>query len=71
MYPEAIVPERIVGAANIAPEAIALLLVDVQITSFILGYPLDGRTVEAQRRASVAVFEELGVEDTALHVADA
>ena len=71
MYPEAIIPERIVLAANIAPQAIALLIVHVQMTCFKLGYPLDGRTVEAERRSSIAVGEELGMEDTALHVADA
>src|SRR5215211_6313331 len=64
-------PGGIVGAANIAPQAIALLIVDEHSSCYILGYPLDGRTVEAQRRLFFAVFEELGVADSALHVADA
>jgi hypothetical protein len=48
VYPEAIIPGRIVGAASIAPEAIPLLIVHVHSTCFELGYPLDGRCVEAE-----------------------
>jgi hypothetical protein len=48
VYPEAIIPGRIVGAASIAPEAIPLLIVHVHSTCFELGYPLDDRCVEAE-----------------------
>src|SRR5215208_7387313 len=58
-------------APDSEPEAIALLLVYVHSTCYIRGYTLDGRAVEAQRRVSFAIGEELGVQDSALHVADA
>jgi hypothetical protein len=72
IYPEAFIPPSgILGATNIAPEAIPLLIVYVHATCYILGYPLDRRSVEAERSASFAVGEELGVQDSALHVTDA
>ena len=43
----------------------------VQSARFKLGYPFDGRSVETDRIRIFAVGEELGVEDTALRVADA
>ena len=67
MYPEAPFGhpgrDRRILQPNIAPEAIPLLFVHVHSTCFKLGYPLDGRSVEAERRGSFAVGEELGVED--------
>jgi hypothetical protein len=71
IHPEAVGPGGIVGAANIAPETIPLFIVHVHSSHFELGYPLDGRSVEAQRSGRLTIGEELGVEDTALHVADA
>jgi hypothetical protein len=55
----------------VTPEAVTLLIVYVHSICFILGYPLDGRTVEAERRGSGAVLEELGEADSPIHVADA
>ena len=41
--PEAVVPGRVVLAAHVAPQAVALLVVDVVVGGLVLGYALDGR----------------------------
>src|SRR5215210_3171003 len=71
MDPETVGPGRIVLTAHIAPQTVALLVVDVVVRGLVLGYVLDGRPIETEEGGVLGVVVELAVEDAPLGVEDA